>query len=93
MTKNTSTGTESDFSSGFFMPLKWLFPVLFLVLLSFSSRASQILIQMDAETQQNHLKAYGITYWSLERGNKVQWLLNYRGGAFLFSDSDYLYHV
>ena len=72
------------------MPEKWLFLLLFLLLTSFSTRASQILIPMDAETQQNHLKAYGITYWSLERGTKVQWLLNYRGGAFLFPDSEEL---
>ncbi len=72
------------------MPGKRLFALLFLILFSFSTRASQILIPMDAETQQNHLKAYGITYWSLEKGNKVQWLLNYRGGAFLFPDSEEL---
>lgn len=45
---------------------------------------------MDAETQKNHLKAYGITYWSLEKGINVQWLLNYRGGAFLIPDSEEL---
>ena len=42
---------------------------------------------MDAKTQKNHLKAYGITYWLLEQNQKVKWLLNYRGGAFLVSDS------
>ena len=52
--------------------------------------ASSILIPMDAETQKNHLKAYGITYWSLESNVKVQWLLNYRGGSFLFPDSEEL---
>ncbi|AXT20593.1 asparagine synthetase B [Flavobacteriaceae bacterium AU392] len=41
---------------------------------------------MDAESQKNHLKAYGITYWTLEKQQKVQWLLNYRGGAFLIPD-------
>lgn len=45
---------------------------------------------MDAESQQNHLKAYGITYWTLEKNEKVKWLLNYRGGSFLFSDSEAL---
>ena len=45
---------------------------------------------MDAETQQNHLKAYGITYWQLKKEIKVQWLLNYRGGSFLFPDSEAL---
>ena len=43
---------------------------------------------MEAEGQQNHLKAYGITYWALEKQYKVSWLLNYRGGSFLLSDTD-----
>ncbi|MFB9058041.1 asparagine synthetase B [Mariniflexile ostreae] len=42
---------------------------------------------MDAETQKNHLKAYGITYWALHKQLKVNWLLNYRGGAFLLPDT------
>jgi len=41
---------------------------------------------MDAEGQKNHLKAYGITYWTLEKQQKVKWLLNYRGGSFLLPD-------
>ena len=47
---------------------------------------SQLLIPMDFEGQKNHLKAYGITYWVLQKQQKVQWLLNYRGGAFLLPD-------
>ncbi|APU11098.1 asparagine synthetase B [Cellulophaga lytica] len=43
---------------------------------------------MDAESQKNHLKAYGITYWVLAKQQKVQWLLNYRGGSFLLPDGD-----
>jgi len=35
------------------------------------------------ETQTDHLKAYGITYWVLQNELEVQWLLNYRGGSFL----------
>ena len=42
---------------------------------------------MDVESQKEHLKAYGITYWVLEKQQKVKWLLNYRGGAFLLPDS------
>ncbi|WP_338410002.1 asparagine synthetase B [uncultured Flavobacterium sp.] len=42
---------------------------------------------MESEGQQNHLKAYGITYWALEKNYKVNWLLNYRGGSFLFPDT------
>jgi hypothetical protein len=45
---------------------------------------------MDADSQKNHLKAYGITYWVLDNGQKVEWLLNYRGGSFLIPDSERL---
>lgn len=48
-----------------------------------SAFADKILIPMDLK-QTNHLKAYGITYHALTRGIKVEWLLNYRGGSFLF---------
>jgi hypothetical protein len=34
-------------------------------------------------SQKNHLKAYGIAYWTLKRDVEVKWLLNYRGGSFL----------
>lgn len=47
-----------------------------------------ILIPMDDGMQEDHLKAYGITYWVLSKGQKVQWLLNYRGGSFLLPDGD-----
>ena len=53
-----------------------------LFLFSFSVKASFILIPMDEATQQNHLKAYGITYWALDKQYKASWLLNYRGGSF-----------
>lgn len=60
-----------------------------LILLSgFSTYASYVLIPMDAESQQNHLKAYGITYWTLSKDLKVKWLLNYRGGSFLLPDTE-----
>lgn len=39
---------------------------------------------MDAESQGDHLKAYGIVYYALENQLKVTWLLNYRGGLFNF---------
>ncbi len=58
---------------------------LFLIIalsISSSVRAAYLLIPMDAEGQQNHLKAYGITYWILENGSEAWWLLNYRGGSF-----------
>ncbi len=46
--------------------------------------ATQLLIPMD-ESQTNHLKAYGIAYWTLENGLTIEWLLNYRGGSFLMA--------
>jgi len=62
--------------------------ILLLFFLCFSAQvsASYILIPMDAESQKNHLKAYGITFWTLEKQQKVKWLLNYRGGSFLLPD-------
>ena len=62
--------------------------ILLILLLCFSANAfaSYILIPMDAEGQKNHLKAYGITYWTLEKQQKVKWLLNYKGGSFLLPD-------
>lgn len=35
-------------------------------------------------SQKNHLKAYGLTYWVLQQQVEVSWLLNYRGGSFMF---------
>ena len=46
------------------------------------------MLPMDETTQQNHLKAYGITYWALDKQYKVSWLLNYRGGSFLMPDAE-----
>ncbi|MCX6162520.1 MAG: asparagine synthetase B [Ignavibacteriae bacterium] len=37
--------------------------------------------------QTNHLKAYGIAYRHLVSGGELDWLLNYRGGSFLFNYS------
>lgn len=68
--------------------MKKIVIVLFLICNISSLYASYVLIPMDADGQENHLKAYGITYWTLERQAKVKWLLNYRGGSFLLPDSD-----
>ncbi len=58
--------------------------ILLLIILSVASqlRAAYILIPMD-DTQKNHLKAYGIAYWILEKDVEVYWLLNYRGGSYM----------
>ena len=58
---------------------------IFLVLPVFGN---SILLPMDETSQKNHLKAYGITYWVLDKGYKGSWLLNYRGGSFLLPDAD-----
>lgn len=59
---------------------------IFILLITFNAKASFLLLPMDESTQQNHLKAYGITYWCLSRDYKASWLLNYRGGSFLLPD-------
>ncbi|NBW93947.1 MAG: asparagine synthetase B, partial [Bacteroidetes bacterium] len=46
--------------------------------------AQDILVPMD-DVQADHLKAYGVTFWALERKVDVDWLLNYRGGSFLMA--------
>ncbi|RXM43714.1 asparagine synthetase B [Flavobacterium sp. YO12] len=68
--------------------MKKYFLYIFIVLLSFQAKASFILLPMDETTQQNHLKAYGITYWCLSKDYKASWLLNYRGGSFLLPDAE-----
>ncbi|WP_412464165.1 asparagine synthetase B [Flavobacterium mekongense] len=60
---------------------------IFFLLLSFSAKANFLLLPMDEVAQKNHLKAYGITYWALDKQYKASWLLNYRGGAFLLPDA------
>jgi len=62
------------------------FSLVLLMLISFSAKANFILLPMDESTQKNHLKAYGITYWCLDKKYKASWLLNYRGGSFLLPD-------
>ncbi len=59
-----------------------LFICLLLLLVFGKTKASSILIGMDEE-QKNHLKAYGIAFWTLKNSAEVDWLLNYRGGSFL----------
>ena len=69
---------------------------LFLVLAAMSlagtgpARAEHyLLVPMDL-TQTNHLRAYGVAFHSLQAGEKVNWLLNYRGGSFLIKDNQRL---
>ena len=60
-----------------------------LLLLAVQLQGATVLIPMD-EDQNDHLKAYGITYWALAQGYTGDWLLNYRGGSFAFPDNQSL---
>jgi hypothetical protein len=46
---------------------------------------ARVLVPMD-DSQTDHLKAYGLTFWVLGRGQTCEWLLNYRGGSFLLPE-------
>jgi hypothetical protein len=61
--------------------------LLFLLVCASPLRANFILLPMDEVSQKNHLKAYGITFWCLDKQYKASWLLNYRGGSFLLPDA------
>jgi hypothetical protein len=63
--------------------LKHLFAFTFF-LLPLLIRAASILIPMDDE-QKDHLKSYGIAFWTLKNSQTVDWLLNYRGGSFMMN--------
>ena len=49
--------------------------------------SDHLLIPMD-DSQDDHLKAYGVAYRVLQRGDKGEWFLNYRGGSFLLPGDD-----
>jgi hypothetical protein len=67
--------------------LKKLFITLLFLVVSNTIWASFIYIPMSNDNQKNHLKAYGIVFFSLEAGLKSKWLLNYDGGAFLIENN------
>jgi hypothetical protein len=46
----------------------------------------KLLIPME-QSQTDHLKAYGIAYRHLLNNKELDWLLNYRGGSFMFNYS------
>jgi hypothetical protein len=59
-----------------------LITIIFFLLIVTQVRPAFILLPMD-DTQKDHLKAYGITFWTLQNQVEAWWLLNYRGGSFL----------
>lgn len=70
--------------------MKLRFVLLLLLCACMKLHAGYLLIPMGPDDQAQHLKAYGITYWVLAQDVKTQWLLNYRGGAFLMPDFEAL---
>jgi hypothetical protein len=67
--------------------LAWLVAALMTIAaLPALAHAQRLLIPMD-DGQSNHLKAYGLTYSAIKAGLQAEWLLNYRGGAFLLPDA------
>lgn len=69
--------------------MKQYFFILTLIFCStFIFAQQKLLIPMDVNSQTDHLKAYGIAYRHLLHGKELDWLLNYRGGSFLFDYSE-----
>lgn len=62
---------------------KLVIVILFVFVGFIPATAAYILIPMDIG-QKNHLKAYGIAYYVLTNNLEVDWLLNYKGGSFMF---------
>lgn len=63
-----------------------LFATLFSVISINSNAQERVLIPMDA-SQTDHLKAYGIIFNHIATGESGTWLLNYRGGSFMTTNS------
>jgi hypothetical protein len=71
--------------------MRGVLTVLGLVLLALGAAApvladNWLLLPMDLK-QRNHLRSYGVAFHTLQAGEKVNWLLNYRGGSFLLKDT------
>ena len=64
------------------------FLYILIFLLTITAKASFILLPMDETSQENHLKACGITYRCINKNYKASWLLNYRGASFLLPDAE-----
>lgn len=64
------------------MPRRLFLTLPLLILLVACPALARILVPMDL-AQRDHLKAYGVAWWTLKQDVDVEWLLNYRGGSFL----------
>ncbi len=56
--------------------------ILLFLLVSSLIFSQKMLIPMD-QSQNDHLKAYGVAFYTLTKNINIEWLLNYRGGSFL----------
>ena len=68
------------------VPLAVALSVAASALLAVAPLRAEYLVPMDL-SQTNHLRAYGLAYHVLAKGENVKWLLNYRGGSFLLPES------
>ncbi|HMQ68485.1 MAG TPA: asparagine synthetase B [Ignavibacteria bacterium] len=65
-----------------------IFLILLISILFVTSSFSQVKLLIPMESSQtDHLKAYGIAYRHLLNNKELDWLLNFRGGSFLFNYS------
>lgn len=67
--------------------MKKIVALLVICLMVTASYADKILIPMD-DSQKDHLKAYGMAFWVLQKDQEVDWLLNYKGGSFMIQYHD-----
>ncbi|OHX68191.1 hypothetical protein [Flammeovirga pacifica] len=66
--------------------MKTIISIYFLLVTTiFQCFGAHLLVPMDNQ-QTNHLKAYGVTFWVLGQEVEADWLLNYRGGSFMFKN-------
>jgi hypothetical protein len=73
---------------GFGLRLALVFALALVSVLTPASLSAQwLLLPMD-RVQSDHLRAYGVVFRTLERGESGEWLLNYRDGSFLIPDSE-----
>ena len=56
--------------------------ILTFILISSLVFSQKMLIPMD-QSQNDHLKSYGVAFYALTKNINIEWLLNYRGGSFL----------
>lgn len=64
--------------------MKRILAFIFLFAVSLTYSQQKLLIPMEVNAQTDHLKAYGIAYRHLLNSKELDWLLNYRGGSFMF---------